>query len=1084
MIHAKISSPLRSPSRRKRQTSSGRTCNGSAKIRQQNEENILSDSLPARHSSFYKRNKEHLKIGNILQRKKSFVIAPDASIPNSSFRAELKRKEIQPVEVEVFRLRLDILKNLQVNADDSDVPNNDDDRREKASKSKSTDKKKLRGIFATSQKGQNGLPSEDMVHNKYWTKDTMPQLFKQMENEVWWKQTNDEKPNLLSMLMYLIETIKFKQIESYESACYYVIEIFRTFGIESLFVNQTLNILLKHLSTNGNDPLNSCTIRTIAQFMIEQKDIVIQLIEYASNLPPNHTLRQDVINAIKFITDISSSDDIELVLGSVAVVHDYPEDNFSLKAIVTNLANAPREAAPASEVGNVDDEMEEIHPLLKKISKEKWFPKENLPITVDYVLDAIITKLSDATKAMIKVLTTHLVQMHHVIGYSKEQFDRVSDTLILLLANPEADYRLIAATNLANLKTETKSIDIALLYSFANDPRILVRTECCDSLKILTGISSDTLLKDCVEDIRYLQTLPEEDFTLQNYLREKNRVPTPPTHTNEELTVSDQNVNVDPTEVNENITPVRVSRSPTPVMINRISIPIQFESNAMENGKLSRASDKRLDRRDTEEKSKSISSHSSEELPQKRQSLISVKTPISIQITPKRSSTLSQTTTASHSHVTLNHDVEEKENNQIEENFDSPSQTTIISDAVQTILEEHKRIVGFYRMIPNRPILIPHKITMDNILSDQSHIIIHHHFSRLRNPNRYTFRTSSNPMNSMSLFDFNYNQRHLYEIESVQLLSSLVVRAVQIHRHHDRFIPGSFSANFPNLLNVTPIRLVNTSSKLSPNPPARSPSRQYTHLHSKVQTRAIREGINIHRAQNMRDVLSNLLKTDPEPSITHLSNSEHTHITHAWLLSHLLKSQGVIYSDSCLQKIIHSYPKFLPLLHTRIPNHLISVIWNDPILKHIASIFRHKQNSIMDDSSSVHISDTSSSIPITEDEYSLNSFEYLSLMHRDDQKKRFLPSIRPTKMEYPRQLLKVGFSELEINSTISSNISLPQENKVKSRKRRVYMHFMMSSNESVSDQQEPVKSRSRQMYKADYQTISYLPIVSRVPTYK
>ena len=59
-----------------------------------------------------------------------------------------------------------------------------------------------------------------------------------------------------------------------------------------------------------------------------------------------------------------------------------------------------------------------------------------------------------------------------VIGYSKEQFDRVSDTLILLLANTEADYRLIAATNLANLKTETKLIDIALLYSFANDPRV------------------------------------------------------------------------------------------------------------------------------------------------------------------------------------------------------------------------------------------------------------------------------------------------------------------------------------------------------------------------------------------------------------------------------------------------------------------------------------------------------------------------------------------------------------------------------------------------------------------------------------
>ena len=134
----------------------------------------------------------------------------------------------------------------------------------------------------------------------------------------------------------------------------------------------------------------------------------------------------------------------------------------------------------------------------------------------------------------------------------------------------------------------------------------------------------------------FLQTLPEEDFTLQNYLREKNRVPTPPIHIDEELRVLDQNVNVDPTEMNENITPVRVSRSPTPVMIDRISTPIQFESVAMENRKLSRASDKRLDRRDTEEKSKSISSHSSEEFPQKRQSLISVKTPISIQITRKR----------------------------------------------------------------------------------------------------------------------------------------------------------------------------------------------------------------------------------------------------------------------------------------------------------------------------------------------------------------------------------------------------------------------------------------------------------------
>jgi len=60
-----------------------------------------------------------------------------------------------------------------------------------------------------------------------------------------------------------------------------------------------------------------------------------------------------------------------------------------------------------------------------------------------------------------------------VIGFSEEQFDQVSNGLILLLSNnPDADYRLIAATNLANLNKETKTIDIALLNSFVNDPRV------------------------------------------------------------------------------------------------------------------------------------------------------------------------------------------------------------------------------------------------------------------------------------------------------------------------------------------------------------------------------------------------------------------------------------------------------------------------------------------------------------------------------------------------------------------------------------------------------------------------------------
>jgi hypothetical protein len=61
-----------------------------------------------------------------------------------------------------------------------------------------------------------------------------------------------------------------------------------------------------------------------------------------------------------------------------------------------------------------------------------------------------------------------------LIGYSNEQFDRVSNGLISLLAHNDADYRLIAATILAELGRETKTIDIALLNSFVNDPRV-----CC-----------------------------------------------------------------------------------------------------------------------------------------------------------------------------------------------------------------------------------------------------------------------------------------------------------------------------------------------------------------------------------------------------------------------------------------------------------------------------------------------------------------------------------------------------------------------------------------------------------------------------
>lgn len=37
--------------------------------------------------------------------------------------------------------------------------------------------------------------------------------------------------------------------------------------------------------------------------------------------------------------------------------------------------------------------------------------------------------------------------------------------------------------------------------------QVLVRTECCDALKKLTGITSETILKDCADDIAYLQVI-------------------------------------------------------------------------------------------------------------------------------------------------------------------------------------------------------------------------------------------------------------------------------------------------------------------------------------------------------------------------------------------------------------------------------------------------------------------------------------------------------------------------------------------------------------------------------------------------
>jgi len=140
-------------------------------------------------------------------------------------------------------------------------------------------------------------------------------------------------------------------------------------------------------------------------------------------------------------------------------------------------------------------------------------------------------------------------------------------------------------------------------------------------------------------------------------------------------------------------------------------------------------------------------------------------------------------------------------------------------------------------MIPPRRVLIPHKISMDNIFGDQSHIMINHY-------------SSQSPMN---LSDLNHNQYQLNEVESIQLLSSVVIRSIQVHRQYERSIPGpSTSPSFTTALSVSqiPIRsslsvhqsTVNSSSKLPIIGYQRPTSKQLTRIQSNVQAKATKEG--------------------------------------------------------------------------------------------------------------------------------------------------------------------------------------------------------------------------------------------------
>ncbi|CAF4447886.1 unnamed protein product, partial [Adineta steineri] len=52
---------------------------------------------------------------------------------------------------------------------------------------------------------------------------------------------------------------------------------------------------------------------------------------------------------------------------------------------------------------------------------------------------------------------------------------------------------------------------------------------------------------------------------------------------------------------------------------------------------------------------------------------------------------------------------------------------------------------------------------------------------------------------------------------------------------------------------------------------------EITRIKSDAQTRAAREGINLHKVRDMENVLSNLLKTDSEPKRSRIIRSNTSH---------------------------------------------------------------------------------------------------------------------------------------------------------------------------------------------------------------
>lgn len=195
-------------------------------------------------------------------------------------------------------------------------------------------------------------------------------------------------------------------------------------------------------------------------------------------------------------------------------------------------------------------------------------------------------------------------------------------------------------------------------------------------------------------------------------------------------------------------------------------------------------------------------------------------------------------------------------------------------DPIQSLIDEHKQQMAFYRAMLNRRVLVPHKVSMSQIFGDQAHVLLEESIP-------------SQAVPSMKISDLENNQRQLNEVEHNQLLSSLVIRTIQVHRQYEKFSPG-LSTNFAPALTISPMPL-HASSKMSPSlvlPPIPTHSPTASEM-ARLRARA---GVNLRKAQALESLLEQLLEPTQGSSIVSMGSTSNSYssrtveVTHAWLL--------------------------------------------------------------------------------------------------------------------------------------------------------------------------------------------------------